>query len=359
MFIMPLKIKIFAVLLTGLFWLPLLPGDDAAAAKSFSAGMAELEEQDYIEAAEYFAEAENQADSPDLKLKAALREADSYRSAGYRGKEFETLEKIIKRYPTRINYSELVDREYAIGDAYFHGYLDPAFWSLRFIPWLTDKNRMQEVYEAALKHAPFAPAGGNARLRLAVHFLKEGENEKALKMLRELIRCYPNTDAGRFGMLELGNALTEMSLSGDGDGKQFDEAMSVFREFQKKYPNLSENEWVRQCIVNARSAYAKRLHNIAEFYYREGQDKPAQTYLLEVMRRFPDTEAALESEKLLTEIDKSYFPERIEPAIPPNYPEYETLKFPEEPRKLLVAPENSNGKFLLPVYDLNLNKEKK
>ena len=31
----------------------------------------------------------------------------------------------------------------------------------------------------------------------------------------------------------------------------------------------------------------------------------------------------------------------------------------EEQRKLLIAPENSNGKFLLPVYDLNLNKEKK
>jgi len=347
------------LLISGLLLPVLLMGDDAQAAKSFSAGLEAVKEQDYIEAAEYFAQAEQEADSQDLKLKAALNEADSYRSAGYRGKEFETLEKIIKRYPTRINYSELVDREFAIGDAYFHGYLDPAFWSLRFIPWLTDKNRMQEVYEAAIKHAPFAPAGGNARLRLAVHFLKEGENEKALKLLREIIRCYPKTDAGRFAMLELGNALKEMSLAGDGDGKQFDEAMSVFQEFKKQYPNLSENEWVDQCIVEARSAYAKRLHNIAQYYYREGQDESAQVYLLEVLRRFPDTEAALESEKLLTQLDKSYFPERIEPAIPPNYPKYEMLKFPEEPRKLLLAPENSNGKFLLPIYDLNLSKEKK
>ena len=54
-----------------------------------------------------------------------------------------------------------------------------------------------------------------------------------------------------------------------------------------------------------------------------------------------------------------YFPEKIEPAILPNYPQYETMKFPEEPRKLLLAPENSNRKFLLPIYDLNLPKEKK
>ena len=44
-------------------------------------------------------------------------------------------------------------------------------------------------------------------------------------------------------MLELGNAFSEMSLAGDGDGKHFDEAMSIFREFKEKYPNLTENEF--------------------------------------------------------------------------------------------------------------------
>ena len=336
-----------------------LRSDDAEASKTFASGLEAQKEKNYIDAAEYFAKAEEEANSPDLKFKAAMHAADSYRSANYRGKEFDTIERIIKCYPTQINYSELIDREFAIGDAYFHGYADPMYWSLRFIPFLTDKDRMQEVYEKAIKHAPFAPAGANARLRLAVRLLKEAKNDEALKLLREIIRIYPGTETARYAMLELGNALTEMSLAGDGDGKQFDEAMSVFREFQTKYPELSENEWVKQCINNARSAYAKRLHGIAEYYHREGRDEPAMTYLLEVMRRFPETEAAVASEKLLTELDKSYFPEKIEPAILPNYPQYETMKFPEEPRKLLLAPENSNRKFLLPIYDLNLPKEKK
>lgn len=332
-----------------------LTADDAAATAAFNEAMAAHKEQDYIEAAEKFAEAEFHAQNNDLKLKAALREADSYRAAGYRGKEYETLDKILKRYPSQVNFSELVDRIFAIGDAYYHGYCDPAFWSLRFIPWLTDKNRMTEVYEAALKYAPYAPAGANARLRLAVHYLNESKNDLALKLLREIIRCYPQTEAARFAMLELGNALSEMSLSGDGDGKQFEEAMSVLQEFRKRYPDLSENEWVIQCENNARSAYAKRLYNIAKYYQREGRTEPAEIYLLDVLRRFPNTEAAIESEKLLTEMDKSYFPEQIAPEVPPPYIQYEMLKFPDEPRKLLLAPENSNGKFLLPIYDLNLN----
>lgn len=349
--------NIFVLLLCCAF-LP-LTADDAQAAKTFADALTAFQEKNYIEAAELFAESENQAESAGLKLKAAMQEADSYRAAGCRGKEFDALEKIIKSYPTQIDFGAIVDREFAIGDAYYHGYRDPMFWSLRFIPWLTGKNRMEEIYEAALKHAPFAPAGGNARLRMAVHYLKAGENEKALKLLREIIRCYPDTEASQFAMLELGNALTQMSLTGDGDGQQFDEAMSVFGEFRKQYPDLSENEWVNQCEVNARNAYADRLRNVAKYYLRDGRSEPAQVYLLEVMRRFPDTKAAVECEEMLTAMDKSYFPERILPAIPPEYPKYEMVHFPKEERKLLLAPENSNGKFLLPIYDLNITKEKK
>jgi len=336
-----------------------LRADDAESSSIFKEALKAFNDKDYVDAAELFAKAENKADSVDLKLKAALREVESYRKAGYRGKEFDAIEKVIRRYPGHIDYKKLVDREFALGDAYFHGYADPAFWSLRFIPFLTDKDRMFEIYEAALKHAPFAPAGATARLRLAVRCLKADKNDKALTLLKEIIRIYPDTEAARYAMLELGNAFSEMSLAGDGDGKHFDEAMSIFKEFKEKYPNLSENEWVKHSEAKARNAYAQRLHNIAAFYHREGRDEPAAAYLMEVMRRFPDTKPAAESEKLLTQIDKNYFPEKVAPAVAPEYPKYETLKFPEEPRKLLLAPENSNGKFLLPIYDLNLNKEKK
>ena len=354
-----MRLKICFLLPVLLLFAAGLCADDAESSAVFSEALKEYNNKDYVDAAELFAKAENKADSVQLKLKAALREVESYRKAGYRGKEFDAIEKIIRRYPTYVDFKALVDREYALGDAFFHGYADPAFWSLRFIPWLTDKDRTLEIYQAALKHAPFAPAGANARLRLAVRYLKSGENDKALKLLKEIIRIYPDTETARYAMLELGNAFSEMSLSGDGDGKHFDEAMSIFREFKEKYPNLSENEWVAQCENRVRNAYAERLHNIAKFYHREGRDEPAAAYLLEVMRRFPNTKAAAESEKLLTKLDKTYFPEKVAPAVPPEYPKYETLKFPEEQRTLLLAPENSNGKFLLPIYDLNLNKEKK
>ena len=347
------------LLLLTVFQAPVFGKENTDASAAFQKGIEKFEAQDYIDAAKQFAKAEFLANSNDLKFRAANFEARSYREAGYRGKEFEALEKMIKRYPSLVKFSEVVDREYAIGDAYYHGYSDPAFWSLRFIPWLTDASRMAEVYEAALKHAPFAPAGAGARLRLAIHYLKELKNDQAMKLLREVIRIYPDTQEARYAMLELGNALCELSLAGDGDGSNYNEAMSIFSDFRKKYADKSENAWVKLSENRARDAYATRLHNIAEFYYRNGQNDPATVYLLEVMRRFPETEAAGKSEQLLAKLDKSYYPEQLPDQLPPEIPSYSLLKFPKEQRKLLLAPENSNGKFLLPIYDLNLNKEKK
>ena len=82
--------------------------DDAESSVIFSEALKVFNDKDYVDAAELFAKAENKADSVELKLKAALREVESYRRAGYRGKEFDAIEKIIRRYPGYMDYKALV-----------------------------------------------------------------------------------------------------------------------------------------------------------------------------------------------------------------------------------------------------------
>jgi len=337
-----------------------LRADDPEAAAFMEKGLRYEADGRHTDAAEAFRSAEITAATPDLKLRAAQRVAGSYRKAGYLGREFEALERLLKQYPTKVDVPALVAREFEIGDAFYNGYRDPAFWSLRFVPWLTDQDRTIEVYEAALKHAPYARPGGDVRLRMAVRCMKKNDNDKAMKLLREVIRAYPDTEAARFAMLELGNILFELSKAGDGDGRYFEEAIQVFHEFREKHPELSENKWVTQCIAKAEDVYAERLYGIAKFYHREGRNQPAEIYLLDVLRRFPHSTAAAKSEALLTELDKTYFPEKVEETPAERYPEYPTYPLPDEDHRLILAPENSNHRFLLPIYDLNLprNKEK-
>ena len=97
-----MRLKICFLLPVLLLFAAGLCADDAESSAVFSEALKEYNNKDYVDAAELFAKAENKADSVQLKLKAALREVESYRKAGYRGKEFDAIEKIIRRYPTSI-----------------------------------------------------------------------------------------------------------------------------------------------------------------------------------------------------------------------------------------------------------------
>ena len=59
-----------------------------------------------------------------------------------------------------------------------------------------------------------------------------------------------------------------------------------------------------------------------------------------------------EAERLLVELDDTYTPDAFLPEAAPRNAVLTVRRIPEQPMPLLVAPENSKGKYLLPVYDL-------
>ena len=98
---------------------------------------------------------------------------------------------------------------------------------------------------------------------------------------------------------------------------------------------------------------AKRMHGLGAYYHRTGRDDLAERYLARVIRDHGETEDAKPSERLLAQIDEDYTPP------PPDAPRKEkyvhTFKrntIPIERNPSLVVPENSDGKWLLPIRDL-------
>ena len=82
-------------------------------------------------------------------------------------REFKAIEKLLTLYPEYADFGPLIDREFELGELYFQGKREPAFWALRFIPWLTDEDHAEEIFKRALARAPFAKFGAKAHLRLA------------------------------------------------------------------------------------------------------------------------------------------------------------------------------------------------
>jgi tetratricopeptide (TPR) repeat protein len=349
------RIAVFSALLLAVSFYT--QANDAEANIAFKDGLEKYAAGDYFPAAKRFLDAELLADSPAMKADALKEAVNSYRQAKMYYKEFECVERLLNAFPSFIDFSKMVEREYEIGDEYYRGYRDPEFWALRWIPWLTGPDRAIEIYEKALKHAPFASNAPRAKLRMAVLLIETNKIDKAFEYLREIIKQYPGTIECKYAYLELGNALFQLSQKGDGDGKFNREAVEVFSAFLAAYPKEPECDFVRKCLLKSKDINAQRLLGMAKFYNRIGRSEPAERYLNDVLKQYPDSTEADKSEEMLTKIDKTYVPEGFRPEVESRIQSFRQIPIPPEDSATLVVPENSDGKWLLPIKDLGLGKK--
>ena len=335
-----------------------LTADDAESTRLAERAAEQQKSSSWRDAAKSFEEAEVAADDAQLKLNSLIGAAESWRKTGMLYQEFQTIEKILQRYPTLCDFERWSDREFEIAKAFADGHRDPSFWQLRFIPWLTDKDRTAEVGEKALEHAPFSRHAAELRLLLALHYDGEGKTDDAIRQLRKLVRDYPDSLQYKYGLLGLGEMLSYRAARGDGDGRLNREATALFEEFRKRYPDATELPYVEQCILKGKDIQSERLLGIARFYDRTGRKEAAQQYLNEVLKEFPDSRSAAASEALLVKIDREYTPETFPPEVKPRTLTSPRRAIPTEDAPLLIAPENSGGKYLLPIYDLSISHDK-
>ena len=330
----------------------LLSADDGEARQKAQEAAEKLRAGDAFAAAQLYEEADRCADDEQLKINSLRAAAEAYRKAGLLGREFDLLEKLQARYPGQSSFAADSDRALQIADAWYEGHRDPEFWALRWIPWLNQPNRSIEMYQKALAKAPFAKGAAGARLRLAYLLDDEGNYQAAEEQLRIILKEFPESEACRYALLGLGEMLYERAKRGDGDGKFNREALELFAKFKAKYPDAKEIAIVDRWILRARDVQAERLLGIARFYQRNKRTAASMRYLHEILKDYPDAKAAPEAEKMLVKLDETYTPDGYLPEVKPREGIYPAMRLPEEEAVLLMVPENSNGKYLLPIFDV-------
>ncbi len=347
------KIRAFTGFVAGAMLLISVSADDKQAHEEFISGMKNMKKANYISAAKDFKAASLYAEDTVLKANALKEAALAYRKANKKYDEFKVLEILLKQYPTHVNFAQTVDREYKIGNEFFSGHRDIL---TEYIPWLGNRDKTIEIYEKALKHAPFAKPAAETKLRLGRMYLNKGEHEKAMKTFRQLIAHYQNTPAQKYAYLELAHVLIQMSKYGDGDDKYGREGRQVLQEFIKKYPKDPEVGWAKKTMLKSKDISAKKLYGVAKFYYRYGREKPAARYLTEAIREYPDSPTTNQSEELLAKIDTEYKPPKDKPEPEKRYQLYQEEPMPVEAAPIIAVPENSNGKWMLPIRDVGLGR---
>lgn len=326
--------------------------DDPEASKLYDEGRKLYDDGAYYDAGKTFAEAEKRAKSNVIKANSLLAQVGAWRMCELYYREFKAIEKLLTLYPEYADFEPMVDREFELGELYAQGKREPAFWALRFIPWLVDEDHAEEIFKRALDRAPFAKFGAKAHLRLAYIYDQAGRVKESIEQLRVIVRDYPNCEQHKFAMLALAEGLLELSRRGDGDGAYIREAADVLGRFNGRYPDAEEKEWARRKLLEAKDIQAKRLYDMAEFYRKRGREEAAERYLARIVSELPDSTYAAKSESELVDLDNSYLPGDFPGDPEARLPRIKAYSLPLEARHILISPGVGDHHYLTPVYDL-------
>ena len=324
--------------------------NDAAALEVFQKALELEREGEYRKAANRYLDAELLTSDKTVKFNALTNAARAYRQAELYGREFDCIERLINEHMSRIDFTGAVNREYEIADAFFRGHRDAMF---EWFPFIKDSDRFLECSEAALRNAPCAESAGSVRLRLARMYLTEQKTDLSIEKYKEVLQLHPGTDSAYYAELGLADVYCQLAERGDGDGRWATLALEQIDHFEKTYPEAPEIQWVKEQRLAIDKIQAKRLHDLAKYHHRNGRDDLAEHYLNQVVQRYGETEHAIPSEKLLAEIDETYeAPPDTMPRKDPAHYDFVRNPIPLEDSDLLITPENSDGKWLLPIRDL-------
>lgn len=327
---------------------------DSKAEQAYSEGRKLYLDGEYYDAAAKFQESFFMADTPVIRANSLLAQIGAYRMCELYYREFLAIEKLLERYPEYADCNALIRREFEIAEMFRTGTREPAFWALRWIPWLKDADRTVEVFQAVLKRAPFAPEAARAHMNLALYYEFDGRTAQSLAELRKILKNHPKSPESKYARLALANGLFELSKRGDGDSRLVNEAIAEFREFCRLYPDASPEElaFAQNTIAKARDIQAVRLCEIAEYYRKNGRSEASERYLAQVMSKFPDSASAPEAEKKLSELSENYLPGNFPARPEPRMPELRSYSIPQEAELVLISPQDERNHYLLPVPDL-------
>ena len=335
--------------------------DDAEATKVYQKGLEQIKAKEYYAALKSFKESELLANSNTIRANSLRAQIGAAKLADLPWQEFELIEALLTRFPEYAVVPEAIAREYELGDLFFKGKREPGFYALRKISWLHGPDKTVEIYQRALKRAPYADEAPRARLRLAFLFDQQGQVLKSLEQLRIVESRFPGSKAYKLALLALGYGCYEMALRGDGDGRYARECAGMSEKFLKLYPRDPAVPMVKRNLQRIRDVQAKRLFDMAEFYQLRGRTEAAGRYLAQVVREYPESSIAPTSEKKLAALDKTFVPGDFPAEGTPRYETYTATALPQEVENVLLYPGEKDAHNLLPLPDLSayFSKERK
>lgn len=259
-----------------------------------------LEQRAYGKAARLYRSAAAVVDDPADKAYALVREADCYLAAEDYRKAYKKYRKAYEQVPQSMPYDHVAAQLRKIADAFEQG--EATLFGMG------GTGKAREVFEFIIDMAPARRGVGHDMVALGNLQRQEGKHREAIDTYRQVERRFQGSEAAHKASLERTKTLLELAELEEGSQALIRRASFSAQQFLEENPDHALAGEMATLSKRADELLAGNLLYLATFYMRDAHStedtgKAVRRYLSDVIRTYPDTEAADRAETLLEQLE--------------------------------------------------------
>ncbi|MFH1797967.1 MAG: outer membrane protein assembly factor BamD [Candidatus Omnitrophota bacterium] len=212
----------------------------------------------------------------------------SYEEMGKYYFAFQNYQKTIDDYPYSRRVNEIIKRQYNIANIF----QTKETSKLMDLELTLSIDRAVTIYKQIIENSPFGEYADKSLYKSAECYRRMMQHKDAMEAYERIVNDYPDSKLVPEAKYQLAYTKYEASLEPEYDQESTDEAINEFKE-------ISDTTAIPAIAMEAKKVF-KELKNrkagselkVAEFYERQKKYKSAVMYYEEILRQFPNTDAA-------------------------------------------------------------------
>jgi outer membrane protein assembly factor BamD (BamD/ComL family) len=223
----------------------------------------------------------------------------AYLERGLYREAHKAYQELLNDYPGSQYAEAALSAEFRVAEQYMAGKRKRIWGGLL---WFKDREGGVEIMDDIVANYSDTPLAEMAQMAKAEYYFARGDLDLAESEYATFARDFPRSRWHERALL-----MSARCAQGRFPGIKFDEAPLVeaeerYRQYQKAYPARAEQRGVPTFLDQLAATRADKTLDIGKFYEKTAKFQAARFYYRETVARWPQTPAALEARRRLTQI---------------------------------------------------------
>ena len=195
---------------------------------------------------------------------------------------FDAYQQVIQRYQGTSLYTEARDKQAVVAHKAAAGVIKNSFLGLKS---RLESKKIVEMLETVRDNAPQAASAPKAQHTIGQVLENRKKDVLAIAAHQKVVDDYPRSAYAPDSQYHIGQILLSSADRGNQNQANLDRALHTFQDLRQSYPSSGRANDAVKKISEIKSLDIQRSFDIAEFYYKKGQNSSAAFYYKEVLSK--------------------------------------------------------------------------